>query len=442
MDLSTYKIMPNSVEAEESLIVRILFDNDILPDIIDILSSEDFYRTAHQKIFSGIIKLFSKKEPIDAVTLPTILREMGVLSEIGGATYIITLIDTVPLAVNAEHYAKIIKKASIARQLIAAANDISISAYDARSDIVETLDAAQAKIINIKLDMGNDNFIPISEAVTQRVDFHEERAKNKSLVGIRTGFYQFDAITGGLSGSLFIIIAARPRMGKTSLMLNIASFMAESGHKIGIFSIEMQKETLVDRLLSSKSKINSLRITTGKDFTKDEWERITEAATKIYDYDIIIDDTGSIKIQELKRRIRKMVTDGAEIVFIDQLSKIRGGKGSSEYEKRSYIVNEIAILTKTVKIPICLLAQVGRKVEERQDKKPTLSDLKSTGSLEEDADIVLLGYRAYEYTKQEDDLHHAEWEVAKIKDGAECNVRMHWDGKTTTFSSIEWSDKP
>ena len=222
-------------------------------------------------------------------------------------------------------------------------------------------------------------------------------------------------------------------------MMNMASFMAESGHKVGIFSIEMQKEVLVDRLLASKSEINSLRITTGRHFTKEEWGKITNAAAKIYEYNIIIDDTGGIKIQELKRRIRKMVTDGIEIVFIDQLSKIKGGKGNGEYEQRSYIVSEIASLSKTVKIPICLLAQVGRKVEERQDKKPTLSDLKSTGSLEEDADIVLLGYRAYEYTKQEGDLHHAEWEVAKIKDGAECNIRMHWDGKTTTFSSIEWS---
>jgi replicative DNA helicase len=434
--------MPQSIEAEESLLSRILLDNSVLTEIVDILLPNDFYRSAHQKIFSGMIKLFLKKEPADIVTVPEVLREMKILEKVGGATYIATLVETIPLAVDAEHYAKIIKKASVARQLIVAANDIAIFAYDAHSNISDILDDAQTKIINIKFDVGNDNFIPISETVTQRVEFHEERARNKSLMGIKTGFYQFDAITGGLSGAMFIVIGARPRIGKSALMLNMASKMAEVGHKVGIFSIEMQKEALVDRLLSSKSEINSLRITTGKDFTKDEWKRINDAAAKIYEYNIIIDDTGGIKIQELKRRIRKMVTDGIEIIFIDQLSKIRGGKGSSEYEKRSYIVNEIAILTKTVKIPICLLAQVGRRAEERQDKKPTLSDLKSTGSLEEDADIVLLGYRKYEYTKQECDLHHAEWEVAKIKDGAECNIRMHWNGKTTTFSSIDWSGKP
>jgi replicative DNA helicase len=438
----TANIPPQDIEAEESLLSRILIDGGISVDIIDILLPSDFYRTAHQKIFSGMIKLFLKKEPIDLITVPDILKKMGSLLEVGGAAYLTMLIDSVPLAVDIEHCVKIIKEASIARQLIATANEIATSAYNPQKDITEALDDAQAKIINIKLDMGNDNFIPVSEIVTQRVEFHEERSNNDFLIGIETGFYQFDAITGGLSGAMFIVIAARPRMGKSALMMNMASFMAAAGHKVGIFSIEMQKEVLVDRLLASESKINSLRLTTGKKFTQEEWRKINKAAASIYDYNITIDDTGGIKIQELKRRVRKLVTQGIEIIFIDQLSKIRGGKGLGEYEQRSYIVNEIANLSKNVKIPIFLLAQIGRKVEERQNKKPTLSDLKSTSSLEEDADIVLLGYREYEYTKNEADLHHAEWEIAKIKDGAECNIRMHWEGKTTTFSSIQYSNKP
>lgn len=437
MDNSLYKLPPNSIEAEESLISGILINNDTLSDIIDILIPEDFYRTAHQKIFSGIIKLHVKKEPVDLVTLPNILKEAGMLEEIGGATYLVTLVETVPLAVNPEHYAKIIKKASVARQLIEAANEIANSAYDSNGNIVDILDAAQSKIININFDMDNNNFISISELIPKRIDQYEEMSNQKRVLGIQTGFADIDRLTGGLKGSKFIVIAARPRVGKTALMMNMATNMAKAGHKIGIFSIEMDKEELVDRLISSKSGVNTIKLASGWGLNSEEWEKITYAAERIYEYPIIIDDTGGLKIQELKRRARKMVKDGIEIIFIDQLSKIRGGKGRSEYEQRSYIVNEIAILKKELRIPICLLAQINRKLEDRTNKKPTLGDLKSTGSLEEDSDLVLLGHRKYEYTKAEEDRHHAEWEIAKHRQGATCNIKMYWNGKTVTFSSLQ-----
>lgn len=437
MDLSTYKIMPNSIEAEESLISGMLIDNKTLPEVIDILAPEDFYRTAHQKIFAGIIKLYAKKEPIDLVTLPTILKDIGTLSEIGGATYLVTLVETVPLAVNPEHYAKIIKRASVARQLIDAANEIAKSAYDSNGNIVDVLDEAQSKIININFDMDSDNFFSVSDLIPKRIDQYEEMSKQKRVLGIQTGFSELDILTGGLKGSKFIVIAARPRIGKTALMMNMATNMAKSGHKVGIFSIEMDKEELIDRLISSKSGVNSIKLSSGQGIGGEEWNKINYAAERIYEYPIIVDDTGGLKIQELKRRARKMVKAGIEIIFIDQLSKIRGGKGKSEYEQRSYIVNEIAILKKELRVPICLLAQINRKLEDRTNKKPTLGDLKSTGSLEEDPDLILLGHRKYEYTKAEDDKHHAEWELAKHRQGATRNIKMYWDGKTVTFSGLQ-----
>jgi len=431
------RLPPQNIEAEESLLSGILINNDTLIDIVDILSHEDFYRTAHQKIFSGIAKLYLKKEPIDLITLPNVLKESGHLEEIGGATYLATLVDTVPLAVNAKHYAKIVKKASVARQLIEASNDIANSAYELNGNMIEILDEAQSKIININFDIDNDNFVSAADITTQRVEQYEEMSKRGKVYGIQTGFYKLDILTGGLKGSKFIVMASRPRIGKTALMMNMANNIAKDSHKVGIFSVEMDKEELIDRSISSRSGVNLIKLTTGNGLTAEDWQHITDAASEIYDYPIVIDDTGGLKIQELKRRARKMVKDGVEIIFIDQLSKIRGGKGKSEYEKRSFIVNEIAILKKDLRIPVCLLAQINRKLEDRQNKKPILGDLKSTGSLEEDADIILLGHRQYEYTHDEDDKHLAEWEIAKHRQGATCNIEMYWDGKTTTFSSIQ-----
>lgn len=431
------QLMPSSIEAEESIISGILIDNKTLPEIIDIITPNDFYRTAHQKIFAGIIKLYARREPIDFTTLLSVLKDAGTSEEIGGATYLVTLVETVPLAVNPEHYARIIKKASVARQLIAAANEIAKSAYSAGGDIVDVLDAAQSKIININFDMGSDNFVSVADLIPKRIEQYEEMSNQKKSLGIPTGFSDLDVLTGGLRGSRLIIIAARPRIGKTALMLNMATSMAKSGHKVGIFSIEMDKEELIDRLVSSKSGVNSIKLSSGQGISGDDWNRINYAGEKIYEYPIMIDDTGGLKIQELKRRARKMVKEGIEIIFIDQLSKIRDGKGRSEYEQRSYIVNEIATLKKELRIPVCLLAQINRKLEDRTDKRPTLGDLKSTGSLEEDSDMVLLGHRKYEYTKNEEDKHHAEWELAKHRQGATKNIEMYWDGKTVTFSQIQ-----
>ena len=440
IDQSLYRLPPQSIEAEEALLSRILIDSKVLVDIVDILQPNDFYRSAHQKIFSGIMKLFLKKEPIGIVTVPEVLKEIGVLEEIGGATYIATLVDTVPLAVNAEHYARIIKKASVARQLIVAANDIAMSAYTANGNIVEVLDNAQSMLLNINLDIGSFNFTTSAELIMQRIPQIEKMSKEGRPMGIQTGFSSLDYLTGGLKGSKFIIIAARPRIGKTALMLNVTNNIAASGHKVGIFSIEMEKEELIDRQISSKSGVNLTKLTSGRGITPDDWAAIHSAAEAIYNYQIVIDDTGGLRLQELKRRARQMLKDGIEIIFIDQLSKIRGGKGNGEYEKRSYIVNEIATLAKELRIPVCLLAQINRKLEDRQNKKPTLGDLKSTGSLEEDADIILLGHRDYEYTKNEGDIHHAEWELAKNKQGATTDMDMYWDGKTVTFSLLQRGD--
>jgi replicative DNA helicase len=251
--------------------------------------------------------------------------------------------------------------------------------------------------------------------------------------GIKTGFRSIDSLTGGFWGALFIIIAARPGIGKTAFMLNMAKNMASCGHRVGIFSIEMDKESLIDRQIASLSGINSIRLRTGRIGTED-WKAINQAAEKIYNLPIVIDDTGGLTIQELKRRARLMAKKGAEIIFIDQLSKIRGGTGQSDWEKRSCVVNELAEFKKELRIPIVLLAQINRKAEDT--RKPSLNHLKSTGSLEEDCDLCLIGHRDFPYTRKPEDETKANWELAKNRNGATTDIPMQWDGKTTTFYEV------
>ncbi len=432
---SLYKIPPQNIEAEQSVLSSCLITSEDAIEFTDRLISSDFYKSAHQKIFRAIISLVNKKTPTDLISVVSELRDNGQLEEIGGATYLATLIDTSPIATSIPHYSKLIKLSAVARQLIETTNKITLSAYESTGNIEEVLEKAQTDILNINLDFKDDSFVSLGQIIGDRVAQIEDMSKN-TPIGIMTGFHDLDALTGGFWGSKLIIIAARPAVGKSSLMLNMAKHMAKNDHKIGIFSIEMDKEELIDRLIASECGINTIKLATGKNITIDDWIKINDAAFKIYDYPIIIDDTGGISIGEIKRRAKKMVKEGIEIIFIDQLSKIRGGHGDSEYEQRSYYVEELATLKKELRIPICLLAQINRKLEDRRNKKPLLSDLKSTGALEESSDLCILGYRKYLYTHEEDDKYHAEWDLAKQRSGPTRNIEMIWDAKTTTFKSI------
>jgi len=428
------KLPPQNIEAEESLLCSCMLEDP--SDVIDMLVPEDFYKSAHRKIFAAIVNLNKTKQPVDLTMLHTQLSGMGVLEECGGARYLSKLLD-IPQASNKIHYAKIIKSASVGRQIINKASKIINEIYETpitNGNIIDLLDHAQAEMLNINFDLANDNLISFPDLCTKRIGDYEELSKG-TIVGLKTGFYSLDLLTGGFFGSKLIIIAARPRVGKTAIMLNIAKNIASCGHKVGIFSVEMDKEALMDRLIASISGINSIRLATGKIGDRD-WRDIHDAAEKIYSLPIYIDDTGGLTIQELKRRARKMVKKGIEIIFIDQLSKLRGGQGRSEYEQRSFIVNELATLKKELRMPVVLLAQINRKADDRPDKRPTLSDLKSTGSLEEDSDIILLGNRPFLYTRNPNDEGKATWEIAKHRDGATRTIDMMFDDKTTTFYEV------
>ena len=339
-DPALYKVPPQSLEAEESLLSAILIENSTLFDVLDILTPDDFYRSAHQKIFSAVVELFSKNEPIDLVTLTNNLRENGQLESIGGATYLASLVDEVPLAVNVQHYARIIHDKACLRRLIEKANAISRQCFEDRGNVSEVIDFAESSIFEISENKIRPAFYPISKIIEDNIDTLEERQGNKSLVtGVPTGFTDLDTLTSGLQKSDLIILAGRPSMGKTALALNIAKNVAvDANLPVAIFSLEMAKEQLSMRILCSEARIDSARIRSGF-FSKNDWVRLTDAAGVLSEAPIYIDDSPDISAMEIRAKARRLKMDkDVALIIIDylQLMKTRGSA-----ERRDLEISEI-----------------------------------------------------------------------------------------------------
>jgi len=429
-------ILPHNLDYEKSILAGCLLYPDEKDTALEILGHEDFYRSAHQIIFRAVKYLTRKKEPVDIITVKDCIATNDNSENFGGAFLLAEIINE-PIPSNTEHYCLKVKAMSSARKLIETCNDISKACFEPGGDYEAILDKAQADILSVDFG-GKDNFITMEDLSIESMERYEAVKNGTFEMGIRTGFHDLDAVTGGgLKGSKFIIIAARPRIGKTAFMLCLARNIARRGHRVGIFEIEMDKEELDDRLMAMETGFNTLKFTAGRGIKEQaDWDILNNAAGKKAKWQIWIDDTGGLSIQELKRRSRKLKKLGVEIIFIDQLSKITGGHGRSEYEKKTDIVNQLAELKKELRMPVVLLAQVNRKLEDRSNKAPTLGDLKATGSLEEDSDIILLGHRPYEYDKEKEDPHLAYWEVAKNRGGPEWMSKMRWDPKKTMFQDL------
>jgi replicative DNA helicase len=440
-DPSLYNLPPQSIEAEESVLSSIMVNNDIFLAVADILTPGDFYRSAHQKVFSAMVKLVSQNEPVDLTTLSNILKKQNQLEEIGGSSYLVKIIDEVPLAINAPHYAKIVREKASLRELIEKANTIIRRCYNGQGEAGLILDEAQREITSINIAGQNETFTTMEKLTYQTYEYLETLNAGRAPKGIKTGFWELDMLTGGFIGSKLIVLGARPRIGKTSIMLNMAASMAKNGHKVGIFSIEMDKEELDISLLSAESGINSMRLRMGSGPDKYDWEKIVRASEKKSKWPVIIDDTGALPIMELCRRARKMKRDGCEIVFIDQFSKIRGDRRKNKFEEATEIVERLGDLKKELRMPVVLLAQINRKLEDRGNKKPTLADLKNTGQLEEEADIALLLHREEEYYPSPENKGKANLEIAKHRGGPCRDIALNWDAKRTLFTSAETEPK-
>ena len=432
---------PQSLEAEESILSAILIDNQTLLDIMDILGPEDFYRSAHQKIFSAITELFSKNEPVDLVTLSNLLRERGELEATGGATYLASIVDTVPLAVNAQHYAKIIHDKACLRRLIEKANAISKQCFENPGDVSEVIDFAENAIFEISQNKIRPAFFHLSKIIEDNIDTLEERQGNKSLVtGVPTGFNDLDGLTSGFQKSDLIILAGRPSMGKTAFALNIARNVAvEANIPVAIFSLEMAKEQLSMRMLCTEAKIDSSRLRSGF-FGKKDWVKLTDAAGILAEAPIFIDDSPDISVVEIRAKARRLKIDkDIGLIIIDYLQLM---KTRASAERRDLEISEISrslkILAKELSLPVIALSQLNRKLEERQDKRPLLSDLRESGALEQDADVVAFIYRDEVYNKDENNPKKGTAEILlkKQRNGPIGDVQIKFFGAYTRFENL------
>jgi len=403
-DPSLYKVPPQSLEAEDSLLSAILINNEALYDVVEMLLPEDFYRSAHQKIYHAITELLAKNEPVDLVTLTNRLRQKNQLEEIGGAAYLAQLVDAVPLAINAQHHAKIIHDKACLRRLIEKANDIATQCFESQRDVEDLVDYAESAIFDIAGDKIQPAFHPISTLIEQNIDALEEREGNKALVtGIPTGFTDLDYLTSGLQKSDLIIIAARPSMGKTAFALNIARNAAvDAGVPVAVFSLEMSKEQLSMRMLCAEARVDSFRLRSGF-LGKDDWGRLTDAAGILSDAPIYIDDSPDITAMSIRAKARRLSREkDLGLVIIDYLQLMRG---TFTAERRDLEISEISrslkALAKELNLPVVALSQLNRKLEERSDKRPQLSDLRESGALEQDSDLVAFIYRDEVYNKDE-----------------------------------------
>ncbi len=432
---------PQNIDAEESIISAILLDNYILLNILDILSPEDFYRTAHQKIFKTITEMSHKNEPIDLVTLANALKTQNLLDEIGGAVYLAKLMDTAPIPANAVEYAKIIRDNASLRRMIKAASDISNRCFDTTAGVDAVIDFAESIIFEIADNKTRASYYPISQAIDANIDALVERRGNKSLIsGIPTGFKRLDTLTSGLQGSDLIILAARPGMGKTAFSLNMARNIAVDAQiPVLFFSLEMSKEQLSMRLLCSEARIDSSAVRSGF-FTDEDWNKLTDAADILSEAPIFLDDSSELTSLDVKTKARRLKLEkniGAVIIDYLQLMTPRTAMDRRDLEI-SEMSRSLKALAKELDIPIIALSQLNRKLEERHDKRPQLSDLRESGALEQDADIVMFIYRDEVYNKEENNPNqgNAEIIVAKHRSGPTGKQTLLFQDAYTRFENI------
>ncbi len=434
-------VPPQNLEAEESILSSVLYDNNVLLDIIDILKPEDFYRSAHQKVYAGMLDLFSRNEPVDLITLRNLLREKGELEQVGGATFLASLMTEVPVAINTPHHAKIVHDKACLRMLIMKSNAITKRCFDDRGDVDGIIDFAEGAIFDISQHKTTKAFHPLGKIIEGNIDTLEERQGNKALVtGVPTGYDQLDTLTAGFQNSDLIILAARPSMGKTAFALNVARNAAiETNVPVAVFSLEMSKEQLSMRLLCAEARIDSSRLRSGF-FSKDDWVRLTDAAGVLSEAPIFIDDSADISAMEIRAKARRLKMErelGLVIIDYLQLMKVRGMAERRDLEI-SEISRSLKALAKEIDVPVVALSQLNRKLEERSDKRPQLSDLRESGALEQDADVVAFIYRDEVYNRDENNPNRGKAEIilAKQRSGPIGAVSLAFINSYTRFENL------
>ncbi|RJO61460.1 replicative DNA helicase [candidate division WS5 bacterium] len=433
------RIPPHNEEAEVSVLGAILLEKDAIIKVADILNEDDFYSDTHRIIYANMVELFEEHQPIDLITLTEKLKKKKVLEEVGGAGYISTLVNSVPSAANIVHYAKIIADKALLRRLIESSSSITNLAYNEKEDTSKVLDEAEQRIFQVAEKHLKGKFISIKNILEDSFERIDELHKDKDkLRGIPTGFKGLDNILAGLQPSDLIVIAARPSVGKTSLALNIAEYVAgKEGTPVALFSLEMSKEQLVDRLLASEAKVDSWKLRTGH-LDDDDFPKIGRAMATLSEAPLFIDDSPLINVLEMRTKARRLQAEkGLGLIIIDYLQLMQGKNPENRVQEISAISRELKGLARELSVPVIALSQLSRAVEARPDKRPILSDLRESGSIEQDADVVMFIYRDELYNSDTEKKGIAEVIIRKHRNGPIGSVELFFREEQTAFRNID-----
>ena len=439
MSLTPEKTVPSSIDAEEALLGSLLIDPDVIVQVATLVEPGDFYVQRHGWIYDAMRHLHDQRQPVDFLTLQDELERRGQLNDVGGAAHISSLINAVPSAVHAYSYAQIIQRTSTLRQLITAAGQIVRMAYDDAQDVQDVVDQAEQLIFSISERRLERDLMPIRSVMRRVMDELEELERRRGeVLGVPTGFKPLDKLLGGMQKSDLIIVAARPGMGKTSLALTMALNAAKlHSARVAVFSLEMSSEQLVQRLLSQESRIDSQRLRLGQ-IKEDEWIRLMEAATILTECPIYIDDSAAISPFELRTKARRLHAEhGMDLLIVDYMQLMHGGQRSeNRVQEISFISRSLKQLARELRVPVVALSQLSRQVESRADHRPQLSDLRESGSIEQDADVVMFVFREDMYKEETERKNIAEIIVSKHRHGPTGSVDLYFNKEFTHFDEL------
>lgn len=441
------RIPPQNVEAEQAVLGAMMLEHNAVVAAMEKLRPGDFYREVHRTIFEAMEHLHHDNKEVDVITLPEELRRMKKLDDVGGLEYILSLPNLVATAANIEYHANIVAEKALARNIITTCTELTSEAYDGEKEPEDLLDDAERRILQISESKRRGDFAPVGVVVEETLDKITKLYENKAgITGLPTGFRDLDRLTSGLQPSDLILVAARPSMGKTAFTLNIAQNVGVKQHKtVAFFSLEMSQEQLVQRLLCQIAHIDSQKLRTGQLNSDDEWTKLTDACDKLYQAPIYIDDTPGISVTEMRSKARRLKAEhGLDLIIVDYLQLMQGRSSESRQQEISEISRSLKALARELKVPLIALSQLSRSVESRQDKRPMLSDLRESGALEQDADIVSFLYREDYYDKETENQHITEIILAKHRNGPVGSVKLYFKGEYTLFLNLDTTheDRP
>ncbi len=434
------RLPPHNVEAEEAVLGALLIDPDAVFDVINIVTPAAFYRVHNRWVYEAILALYERRDPIDFITLSDELRRREQLEDVGGEVYLAGLLNVVPTSVNARTYAQLIEAASTRRQLLAAAGTIADLAYDEAEDITSVIDRSEQTLFGVSEKRTTRDLVPVRQIAQSYLERVEElNRRGEDIIGVPTGFNDLDRILGGLNRSDLIIVAARPGMGKTSLQISMALTAARRYDKrVAMFSLEMSGEQLVQRMIAIETRIDSQRLRRGA-LTDAEWPIFMQAIGRLSETHIYIDDTPSITPMQLRTKCRRLYSEhGINLVMIDYLQLMQTEyRSNNRVQEISDISRGLKQLARELDVPVVAASQLSRAVEQRQDKRPLLSDLRESGSIEQDADIVMFIYRDEYYNDDSERPNIAEINIAKHRNGPNGTVDLFWHDKLATFRNLQ-----